>query len=269
MKTRDKRVIPLRTLILGGDDVLAITLPQLALPLANEFCRIFQDMADCRKSKSQSAILKELDPFTMSAGVVIAHHKFPFLSFQRLGDSLLKSAKRRAWRARSGEKKGFFGSVDFQIISASGADDLKTLRKDAYALHYEGEAEIMLTGRPYLVSPCYDELRSLRRAVARMEKANISRRQVKALSDILRGGRKAGALHFLRWFNGLRESQDRQEIIRALLEIDENGMCLSPWIEDKRRGTEGKLYTPLLDAAELFDMKDELAKSDIGEEGAV
>ena len=268
MKTRDKSVIPLRILMMGGDDVLAITLPQLALPLANEFCRIFQCMADDEKDKSQKEILQALDPFTMSAGVVIAHHKFPFLSFQRLGKRLLKNAKRRAWHAKSGENKGFFGSVDFQIITASGADDLKTIREDAYTLHDEDKTEIMLTGRPYLVSPQYDELRSLRHTVAKMRKADISRRQVKALSDILLRGRKGASLYFLRWFSGLRESQEQQEIIRCLLETDKNGMCLSPWIEDKRQGSEGKLYTPLIDAAELFDMKGALTESDIGGEPA-
>lgn len=202
--SQDSIRLPIRLLILGGDDVLVVTLPQLVLPLANEFCRLFQEIAGCKKGKSDRQKVKDLDPFTMSAGVVIAHHKFPFLSFQQLGNRLLKSAKKRAWAAKR-DKEGYFGSVDYQLITASGADDLKTLRKEAYMLHYEGERELSLTGKPYLVSPKLDELRRLRHAVAKMKQAQISRRQIKSLYDVLRWGENRGVLEFLRWFGRLRQ----------------------------------------------------------------
>jgi hypothetical protein len=201
--SQDSIRLPIRLLIMGGDDVLVVTMPQLVLPLANEFCRLFQEIAD-RDKKSKGEKVKALDPFTMSAGVVIAHHKFPFLSFQRLGNNLLKNAKKRSWAARR-DCEGFYGSVDYQLITASGADDLKPLRKEGYTCHYEGEHELSLTGKPYLVSPELDELRRLRHSVAKMKKTQISRRQIKSLYDVLRWGEKRGLLEFLRWFDRLRK----------------------------------------------------------------
>jgi hypothetical protein len=279
-----KIVLPIRLLIMGGDDVLLVTLPQLALPLANEFCRLFQEIAGCKKGKSDRQKVKDLEPFTMSAGVVIAHHKFPFLSFQQLGNRLLKSAKKRAWAAKR-DKQGFFGSVDYQLITASGADDLKTLRKEAYTLHYEGERELSLTGKPYLVSPELDELRRLRHTVAKMKQARISRRQIKGLNDVLRRGEKRGLIDFLRWFSSLQEPKAPETLMAQQLEnvahvppnqkslvrnlLGGNGLCLSPWIEDNRPGTKyksPKVYTLLLDSVELFDIPDQLASTEIDQE---
>jgi len=331
--------LPIRLLIMGGDDVMVVSLPQLILPFANEFCREFQRIAKEKKENSESKVVKKLDEFTMSAGVVIAHRGFPFLSFRRLGNRLLKSAKKRSWAAKR-DKQRFFGSVDFQIITASGADDLKRLRKDDYTLNFKNEPEISLTGRPYLVSPELDEILNLRHIVAKMKTAQISRRQVKSLSDILMRHDSTSALvKFMQWFNRLNATKTpdtatiQQEIIRDLLnfvlfsveldlDLDKNTdipqylrslfekyveplsnkveievlrerkrwaindkgqtyilqkdqkivfcylmemLCVSPWLKDERLGKFKRpdCYTPLLDAAELFDIPDELAQSEI------
>jgi len=247
---KGKLPIPLRILILGGDDVFAVTLPQIILPFADEFCRRFQQIAEYRKNESESKI-KALDPFTMSAGVVIAHHNFPFLSFQKLSHSLLKNAKRRSWSSRKDEKRQY-GSVDYQIITASGADDLKSMRKEIYTLNYQDGKKFYLTGKPYLVSPCKDELQDLLNYVKIMKDKDkgIARGQVKALYDILHDEEKKSVIDFIKWY--CRLAKDGQDIIKCLL--DTNDVCLSPWIKDNRPGNESKIYTPLFDAAELYDI---------------
>jgi hypothetical protein len=281
-----KNHIPLRVLMLGGDDVLVMALPQYILPLANEFCRRFQDIAARRKEElpSERKAVKDLLPLTMSAGVVIAHQKFPFLSFKRLGERLLKSAKRRAWQVKrkwlawkeqgeqGQEPHRLTGSVDFQVITASGVDDLKTLREEAYTLRCPGEPkEIRLTGRPYLVSPERDELKDLRCALARMKAAKVSRGQMKGLHDVLRRGCQQGHMDFLRWFDRLRvsgrgteqDARNQKAAICAVLGLPEDTLWPSPWQEDgspKRPGGDnGKWFTPLLDVVELFDLPDDLA----------
>ena len=248
--------------------------------------------------------------------------------------------------------------MDFQFISASGAEDFKTLRDEFYQTHYRNEKSISLTGRPYLVSNKEDELRYLRHTIARMKLVGISRRQIKALHDVLRRGEKRGYIDFLRWFSQLKGqpvSQGRlaqqlreqveipltqKEIVRDLFrkslftiplanvadfdkgtipdelrnafekcefalsddakivvqkkgdrwvivdkdrrqfyilqkEVDwlhifhDVGSLLpSPWIADERPGMKErspKHYTPLLDVVELFDIPDDLAKSEINE----
>ncbi len=249
---KGKLPIPLRILILGGDDVFAVSFPQIILPFADEFCRRFQQIAEYKKNESEIKI-KTLDPFTMSAGVVIAHHSLPFLSFQKLSHSLLKSAKRRSWASRdkeNGKDIRLYGSVDYQIITASGADDLKTMRKEIYIINRQDKKEYHLTGKPYLVSPYKDELQDLLSYVKMMKDKGIARTQVKALYDILHDGERASVINFIKWY--CRLTRDGQDIIKCLLGT--NDVCLSPWAKDNRPGNEGKIYTPLLDAAELYDI---------------
>ena len=244
----EKKLIPLRTLILGGDDVLAITLPQLVLPLADEFCRRFQQIAKCKKNECSDKI-KALDSFTMSAGVVIAHKGFPFLSFQRLAKSLQKSAKRRSWASRDQNDIRLYGSVDYQIITASSAENLKTLRKNDYTQLQNGKT-YSLTAKPYLVSPDYNELKDLIDIVKKMKKDEFPRRQIKALNPILRQDEKTSLFDFLKWYSRLPDKN--KENIKNLLK--NHNMCLQPWKDDKRPGKKDEIYTPLLDAAELYDI---------------
>lgn len=265
--------IPLRVLIMGGDDVFVVALPQHILAIANEFCRQFQIIAEENKAQlpCERDLVKQLPPLTMSAGVVIAHYNFPFLSFQRLANRLQKNAKKRAWAVRrewqtwkeqgdKGEKlQNPTGSVDFQIITASGAEDLKTIRKESYSLDDPYKEEALLTGRPYLVGEDLDELRELRYFIAKLKRAEISRRQIKALNDILRQGVNQSLLDFLYWFSRLRE--DQKKVIKDFPDL--RTICLSPWRCDNRPGGSGKIYTPLLDVVELFDIPDELADEEI------
>ncbi len=246
---------------MGGDDVFVIALPQHILAIANEFCRQFQIIAERNKAQlpCERDLVKQLPPLTMSAGVVIAHYNFPFLSFQRLANRLQKNAKKRYWAARR-DGQGFSGSVDFQIITASGAEDLKTIRKESYTLEDPHGEKISLTGRPYLVGKDLDELRELRCFIAKLKAAEISRRQIKGLNQILRQDFTQSHFDFLYWFSRLREDE-QQQVVKN--EIAEQTSLLSPWRCDNRPGGSKKLYTPLLDVVELFDIPDELAKEEI------
>ena len=268
---RERIRIPLRVLIMGGDDLFVVALPQHILAIANEFCRQFQFIAE--ENKSEGDLLKQLPPLTMSAGVVIAHYNFPFLSFQRLANRLLKNAKKRAWEVKrewqawkeqggkGEEPQKPTGSVDFQIITASGAEDLKTIRKESYTRKDPHGENISLTGRPYLVGCDLDELRDLRHFIGKLKASEISRRQIKGLNQILRQNFTQSHFDFLYWFSRLRE--DQKKVIKDFPDLQT--ICLSPWRCDNRPGGSGNIYTPLLDVVELFDIRDELADEEINQ----
>lgn len=245
-----RKLIPMRVLFLGGDDVMLVVQAQYAIKLADEFCRLFQKIAE--QKKRENKILKDiqLSTFTMSAGVVIAHHNVPFLSLHRMSSELLKSAKRRSWKAW-GQKKA--GAVDFQVVTGSNIEDLKTVREELYTL-YDGREKILLTGRPYLVSPDQDELSELLGIVERLKEAVIPRNQLKQLSMIMRLGKEQSRVAFHRWFlrlGGEGENKKKEEIRKAL---GTNQEIPDIWKKDERAGGSGKLYCPLLDIVELLDL---------------
>ncbi|MFN3421125.1 MAG: Cas10/Cmr2 second palm domain-containing protein [Armatimonadota bacterium] len=244
------KIIPLRILLLGGDDVMLVTQAQYALKLTDEFCRRFQEIAGQRKENFE--VLKEipLPAFTMSAGVVIAHHNVPFLSLHRMASELLKSAKKRSWSAKQEFEAG---AVDFQVITGSNIEDLKVVRSELYTV-YDNGSEISLTGRPYLVSPSEDELSELLGIVEEFKNAGIPRTQLKQLPQIMRLGKKQADVVFARWFIRLGGEGENamKEVIRKALKT--KAEIPSLWQKDDRKGGSRKLYCPLMDVVELFDL---------------
>jgi hypothetical protein len=234
--------------------VLLVIQAQYALPFAEAFCRLFQEKAGEKFSQDHSLQGIEFPIFTMSAGVVIAHHNLPFLSLHRMASELLKSAKRRSWKVNQQGKE--LGAVDFQVVTGSNIEDLKTLRREAYTVK-DGSQELLMTGRPYLVSPDENEneLRQLLEVVKKldglMENGKIGRSRLKELGDILRQGRQRGNCAFARWFLRLGD-ESVQEVIRQALGTKERVPSL--WQEDTRTGGQGKRFCRYLwDAVELLD----------------
>ncbi len=257
----DKVSIPLRVLLLGGDDVLLVTQAQYALPLADMFCRRFQEIAF--RKLQEKEILKNLSlpEFTMSAGVVIAHHNLPFLSLHRMAAELLKSAKRRSWQAwqtqKDGRRRWEAGAVDFQVVTGTNIEDLKTVRREVYTAQ-DGSEELLLTGRPYLVSPENDELCRLLKAVAELQERKVPRSQLKQIPEIARLGLERGQMVFAKWFLRLggEEENDVKKAIRKVFQevLGAKEHIPSLWHKDNRPGVSGKWFTPLIDAVELFDL---------------
>jgi len=252
----NKTILPFRVLLLGGDDVLLVIQAQYALPFAEAFCRLFQVKAGEKFSQDHSLQGIEFPTFTMSAGVVIAHHNLPFLSLHRMASELLKSAKRRSWKVNQQGKE--LGAVDFQVVTGSNIEDLKTLRREVYTVK-DGSQELLMTGRPYLVSPDENEneLRQLLEVVKDLkglmgkENGKIGRSRLKELGDILRQGRQRGNCAFARWFLRL-DDESVQEAIRRALGTKEHVPSL--WQEDTRIGGQGKRFCRYLwDAVELLD----------------
>ena len=245
------KIIPLRILLLGGDDVIVVAQAQYSLRLADKFCRRFQELAQQKKKEFEALRDINLPAFTMSAGVVIAHHNVPFLSLHRMASELLKSAKRRSWSAW---KQNFeAGAVDFQVVTGSNIEDLKVVRGELYTVYDNGN-EILLTGRPYLVSPSEDELCELLSTVEKFREAGIPRTQLKQLPKIMRLEKKQADVAFARWFIRLggEGENEMKEAIRAALKTSEKIPSL--WLKDDRKGGSRKLYCPLMDVVELFDL---------------
>ncbi len=103
---------PYVELLLGGDDLLLVTAADLALPIAHDLARNFEE--------SSVGLLDEVgipnDRLTLSVGVVLAHVDYPIAELLRLADKRLKTAKQRSFR------EGYrTGAVDFEIVTSAVA----------------------------------------------------------------------------------------------------------------------------------------------------
>ncbi|MFZ5518648.1 MAG: Cas10/Cmr2 second palm domain-containing protein [Candidatus Zhuqueibacterota bacterium] len=110
-----RKVLPIRQIILGGDDVTFVCDGKLGIFFAKKFIEYFE------KHEKNPGI-------TASAGVAIIKSKYPFYRGYDLAEQLCNNAK--AYR-RNNDEKGSF--IDFHIAYGGLAGDLEEIRK----VHYQ------------------------------------------------------------------------------------------------------------------------------------
>ncbi|MBN2694898.1 hypothetical protein JXR93_09570, partial [bacterium] len=144
-------IFPLIIFMMGGDDLLVISAPELAFP----FIEGMSNHLD-KKNKSQQSQKnkdKKDDSFSFSAGVAFVKHSFPFVKGHELAESLLSSAKIKSKQNEKNESKK--SSIDWHINFSSQIDDISDIREREYFLNYnDGDSEVfeVLTKRPYSIS---------------------------------------------------------------------------------------------------------------------
>lgn len=118
---KGKKVLPLRPIILGGDDLTFICHGQLALYLSEVFINSWVTKAN-DEINGLAKYSSLPNGFSSCAGIAIAKTKAPFYrSYQIAGQSC--SAAKRVARAKNGSW------LDFQIVRGTKSDSLEDIRK--------------------------------------------------------------------------------------------------------------------------------------------
>lgn len=139
--------LPLRVLMLGGDDLMIVTAGQLALPLAVNICRNFEKKSQTHDF-SKRLCLKNGEKLTLSTGVAIGKHKHPFFDFMHLAEGLLASAKQKGLRLRGQNGGAPVSCIDFSAIRWSGRISLAAFRERLLEFK-SGSDTFCLTAKPY------------------------------------------------------------------------------------------------------------------------
>jgi hypothetical protein len=143
--------LPFVIMMLGGDDLLVVTVPELAFDFVTEFN-------------------KNLNGITSCSGIAFVKHNYPFSHAHELAESLLDSAKKLSKMNKTYKKNdkgeheldennrkisgGDFPqgapAVDWHFQYSSLYNDIEEIRERDYILSYSNQTEI-LSQRPYFV----------------------------------------------------------------------------------------------------------------------
>lgn len=138
LKQGNKRLLPLRPIIIGGDDITFICPGRMGLQYAQTFIEyvnsedlLDKDLYNYIKKETGKQINKSL---SCCAGVAIVPAKYPFFRAYELAEQLCDEAK-----ALSRKDDGNY--LDFAILHGEKYGDIQMLRKEQYAsangnLHY-------------------------------------------------------------------------------------------------------------------------------------
>jgi hypothetical protein len=150
--------IPMRPLILGGDDLTVICAGQFALQFTAQFLINFED-------RTSRAIDGFIDPeiilaqarqhlpvarLSACAGVAIVKQHFPFSVAYHLAEDLIKSAKTVKEIIKNDEGQTIpCSAIDYHMLYDSSGVDLESIRNKLHISH----PLTKLYSRPYVVSP--------------------------------------------------------------------------------------------------------------------
>jgi len=181
-KSLSSNVLPLRPVILAGDDVCFVTAGNIGL----ECARIFLERLAALRAG-------EAHPYAACAGVVLTHKKFPFHQAYDLSEKLCGKAKQYGAQLDSESR---VSAMDWHIEFGQLKNSVEEIRAD-YQTEDGGQLEL----RPVTVvvpSGCsgsqkpaqqrsYSFFRQVCRSI-RAEKGRTGRGKIKTLRDVLKQG---------------------------------------------------------------------------------
>ena len=187
-----KKILPIRKIILAGDDVCFACDGRIGLECANIFL------------KRLMSIKNPLDdePYYAAAGVCIVHSKFPFYRAYNVAEGMCRSAKHFiAENAESPEGEGRAAAIDWHIDFGEMEGSVSELKKN-----YIAKDNTNLLLRPYYVGGgkiiCYDSFKKILTSLQK-ERAYIPRSKMKRLREALKKGKTASE-YFIR-FNKIED----------------------------------------------------------------
>ena len=186
-------LLPVRPVILAGDDVCFVSTGKLAL----ECARIFLQKLSARRNAQDGL------PYAACAGVVLIHEKYPFHAAYDLSEELCSNAKRLgAQLGLDPQQASRLSAMDWHIQFGQLKDGLSQLRRD-YQTEDGGRLElrpVTVVVPPELTLPEGADLRSyeffcaLNRTMA--EEKTLARGKLKELRTALKQGEVESRYYF-------------------------------------------------------------------------
>ncbi|MCA9954669.1 MAG: hypothetical protein KC434_08115, partial [Anaerolineales bacterium] len=240
---KNGRALRFEIITIGGDDAILIVPAHVAVPVAQDLCRIFaQELQNLNE-----------DPPGMSAGVVLAQESNPIYFLNDLAKQLLKNAKRGSHLSNKAEP-----SLDFMVLKSQStvAVDLKDVRRSPYfQVSLADDERCYLTGRPYSLA----QAAQLWQDAQKVSQVRLSNGQLHQMRRAFQQGRFPAIFHYLyqtaRFNSAHRQLFADIEQDWALAEVAEpnaQAAGASPW-RVLPTGPDGSQQydTPILDLLEL------------------
>ena len=241
-----KRLLPIRPLILGGDDVTFVCPAKLALKLTKNFIEYMMTEDSVEGLTSEWA--RRVD---CCAGIAILKTSYPFFRGYKLAESLCDEAKKKMRSMMQSAEKGKevpsheTSWLDFAILHGEQAPTLKEIREQEYSgargnMHF-GPYQVGHDLGKQVSEHRYD-IENLIEAVHQLQKENVmAHNKIKKMRSVLQHGK-----HEAQEFLVQLEHQGQR-----LPDIPEWEVFTKP--ENALWSTEKEARTPYVDAIEMMD----------------
>lgn len=267
-KEVEKKYLPMRPLVLGGDDLTVFVRADLAMQFTEDYCNAFEScteecFAELHK-ESNGVIPKKL---TACAGLAYVKNNQPFMDAFNLTESLCSASKKVS---KDIDKENVPASVTSMIVSNSFIEDYETYKKKeltikkgnktlvatmgTFALNGDGlkqdkEKKINLYPLSLLRKLCNAfNPKEENQKEAKNENKMVSSANVRQYATMIFGDLNISGEKWRRWVEVLNSKKKGKEIFDCLKEFGVEKPEEDPWTKDNR--------TPVFDAIQLMEMEE-------------
>jgi hypothetical protein len=213
----DEYVIPVRPLVIGGDDLTVAIRADLALTFAAVYA---DEITRASKNENENEII------TVGAGMVICNHHYPFARAYSLVEELTSSAKEYSKKNRD-----IISGIDFLVLTSEMEDRLSTIRKRLYT----NANNEKLTSKPYTLSE-----KNVDKFHTRVKKMHteLPVSAIRRAVDACRRGKEQSDLHHLEMRENIRRKLGGRHNCKLMEETDFLAMFSSDSYFKQNRTTD-------------------------------
>jgi len=229
-----RRLLPIRPIILGGDDITFVCAGKLGIYFSELFLEYF----------AQEKVRDNIVDLTACAGVVMTKTAYPFYRGYNLAEELCSNAKRV--RVTEGNQEGSY--IDFHVSSGGFSGSLKDIREHNYTV-----AQGNLVFRPYQLGSDKTNPRSYQQLLENVrEMSKMPNSKIHQLREVLTQS-EGTTIQYLKQLKYRKESLPQF----TLLEGEETFFYFNPpkdkqHKKDDHSSKKEFMFTPYYDMIELM-----------------
>ena len=242
-------VLPMRPLVLGGDDLTVLVRADYAMQFTEDYCKAFEkytheNFKDLHKVSSG----KIPDTLTACAGIAYIKNNQPFMDAFELAESLCAESK----RVSKGLGRNLIpASVTGLVVTNSFIESYESFKMKELTINKSGKKLVATLGAYALDAgekeiPTLDALRTL---CKELKKDGITPSSARQYATMIFGDENISREKWRRWMEMLGKRNLLESFENCMRTLGVEDTKKSPWTKDFR--------TPVFDALQLLTMENE------------
>ncbi len=265
----NKIMLPMRPLVLGGDDLTVLVRADYAMQFTEDYCKAFEEATEeffkdlCETSKD---IIPE--KLTACAGVAYVKNNQPFIDAFELAESLCSASKKISKDVKEKEKENrncIPASVTSQVVTNSFIEGYEDYKKKELTIKKGGKDYIATLGayafdKKEKSIPTLAWLRNLCEILKKNEKdgeEGVTPATIRQYATMIFGDENISREKWRRLIELLSKKDNKLDLLKECMTSFGNNFVVdnvekSPWL--KENSTENYV-TPIFDAIQLIEME--------------
>lgn len=247
-------VLPMRPLVLGGDDLTVLVRADYAMQFTDDYCKAFEETTESKfKYLHEASDSKIPAKLTACAGIAYIKNNQPFMDAFDLAESLCAAAKKVSKDIKTKENREFIpATVTSLVITNSFIEN--------YEIYREKELTIKKDNKEYIATLgayAFDEneksiptLSALRDLCKFLFDTDVTSSSIRQYATMIFDDENISREKWRRWIERLSKKNNKKLecLINCLKVFGVEDAIDSPWTKDNK--------TPIFDALQLMGMEE-------------